>query len=77
MVDEKLSTTKVKRVEPNEKSLSSPLDGPYFKYLDEHDGDREIEKYNGKPCAIVKNLNQPNMAKCVQFVLLMALKPTF
>lgn len=33
MLDEKLSTTKVRRVEPNEKSLSSPLDGPYLKYL--------------------------------------------
>lgn len=32
----------------------SPLDGPYLKYLDEHDGDRELEKYNGKLCSIVK-----------------------
>ena len=54
MVEEKVSITNVRRVEPNEKSLSSPLDGPYFRYLDEHDGDRELEKYNGKSCSIVK-----------------------
>lgn len=54
MLDEKVNVTKVRRVEPNEKSLSSPLDGPYFRYLDEHDGDRELEKYNGKSCSIVK-----------------------
>lgn len=54
MSNEKISTTKVRRIEPAEKSLSSPLDGPYFRYLDEHDGDRELEKYNGKPCSIVK-----------------------
>lgn len=54
MVEEKVSITNVRRVEPNEKSLSSPLDGPYFRYLDEYDGDRELEKYNGKSCSIVK-----------------------
>lgn len=54
MLDEKVSTTKVRRVEPKEKILSSPLDGQYFSYLDEHDGDRELEKYNGQKCSIVK-----------------------
>ena len=53
MLDEKLSTTKVRRVKPKEEVLFL-LDGPYFKYLDEHDGNRELEKYNGKPCSIVK-----------------------
>ena len=42
-----------KKGESKEEVLS-PLDGPYFRYLDEHDGDRELEKYNGKPCSIVK-----------------------
>ena len=32
MLDEKLSTTKVRRVEPKEEILS-PLDGPYLRYL--------------------------------------------
>lgn len=54
MVEEKVSMTKVRRVEPKEEILSSQLDSPYFRYLDEHDGDRELEKYNGKPCSIVK-----------------------
>lgn len=54
MSNDKISMTKVRRVEPKEKTSSSPLDGPYFRYLDEHDGDRELEKYNGKPCSIVK-----------------------
>lgn len=54
MLDEKINVTKVRRVEPKEEILSSQLDGPYFRYLDEHDGDRELEKYNGKPCSIVK-----------------------
>lgn len=54
MLDEKVSTTKVRRVEPKEEISSFPLDGPYFRYLDEHDGDRELEKYNGKQCSIVK-----------------------
>lgn len=54
MLDEKVSTTKVRRIEPKEEILSSPLDGPYFRYLDEHDGGRELEKYNGKQCSIVK-----------------------
>ena len=57
MVNEKVSTTKVRRVEPKEGILLSPLDGPYFKYLDECDGDRELEKYNGKPCSIVKKFD--------------------
>lgn len=54
MSNDKISMTKVRRVEPKEKTSSSPLDGPYFRYLDEHDGDRELEKYNGKPYFIVK-----------------------
>lgn len=54
MLDENVNTTKVRRVEPKEGVLLSPLDGPYFRYLDERDGDRELEKYNGKPCSIVK-----------------------
>lgn len=56
MVNEKVSTTKVRRVEPKEEVLS-PLDGPYFRYLDERDGDRELEKYNGKPCSIIKKFD--------------------
>lgn len=56
MLDEKLRTTKVRRVEPKEEVLS-PLDGPYFRYLDERDGDRELGKYNGKPCSIIKKFD--------------------
>ena len=33
MVEEKVSTTKVRRVEPKETNLLSPLDGPYLRYL--------------------------------------------
>lgn len=57
MLDEKLSTTKVRRIEPKEGVLSYPLDGPYFRYLDKYDGDRELEKYNGKQCSIVKKFD--------------------
>lgn len=54
MLDEKVSTTKVRRVNNKSEALYSLVNGPYFRYLDEHDGDRELEKYNGKPCSIVK-----------------------
>lgn len=33
MVDENVNTTKVRRVEPKEGVLLSPLDGPYLRYL--------------------------------------------
>lgn len=33
MVEEKVSITNVRRVEPKEKIASSPLDGPYLRYL--------------------------------------------
>ena len=28
-----------------------------IRYLDERDGDRELEKYNGKPCSIIKKFD--------------------
>lgn len=54
MVNEKVSTTKVRRVNNKSEASYSSVNRPYFKYLDERDGDRELEKYNGKPCSIVK-----------------------
>lgn len=54
MLDEKVSTIKVRRVNNKSEALYSLVNGPYFRYLDEHDGDRELEKYNGKQCSIVK-----------------------
>lgn len=54
MLDENLSTTKVRRVNNKSEPSYSSVNRPYFKYLDEHDGNRELEKYNGKPCSIVK-----------------------
>lgn len=54
MVEEKVSTTKVRRVNNKSETSYYSANSPYFRYLDEHDGDRELEKYNGKPCYIVK-----------------------
>lgn len=54
MLDKKVSTTKVRRVNNKSEALYYSVNSPYFRYLDEHDGDRELEKYNGKPCSIVK-----------------------
>lgn len=33
MVNEKVSTTKVRRVEPPKEEVLFPLDGPYLRYL--------------------------------------------
>ena len=54
MVNEKVSTTKVRRVNNKSEVSYFSVNSPYFRYLDKHDGDRELEKYNGKPCFIVK-----------------------
>lgn len=54
MVEEKVSITNVRRVSNKSEALYSLVNGPYFRYLDEHDGDRELEKYNGRQCSIVK-----------------------
>ena len=54
MLDEKVNVTKVRRVSNKSEALYSLVNGPYFRYLDEHDGDRELEKYNGKQWSIVK-----------------------
>lgn len=54
MVDEKINVTKVRRVNNKFEASYSSVNRPYFRYLDEHDGDRELEKYNGKQCSIVK-----------------------
>lgn len=54
MSNDKISMTKVRRVNNKSEVSYSLVNGPYFRYLDEHDGDREIEKYNGKPYFIVK-----------------------
>lgn len=54
MLDEKINVTKVRRVNNKSEALYYSVNSPYFRYLDEHDGDRELEKYNGKPCSIVK-----------------------
>ena len=56
MVDEKVSTTKVRRVTNKSEASYYSVNRPYFRYLDEHDGDRELEKYNGKSCSIVKKI---------------------
>ena len=43
MLDEKLSTTKVRRVNNKSEASYSSVNSPYFRYLDERDGDRELE----------------------------------